>query len=150
MKVPITVLTLISLAVAVPAKALECLDQKTLTAARVSEFAILMMTVKLRCKTVGVDLSEGYDAMMATHGAFFSAADRRLRAFFADKPRLFDAYSTRLGNRFGGGATDYANCIRFDKVARDLAGKPDAASLGKVIYKMVATPHIEGSECPKP
>lgn len=150
MRGAISIVAVIGLAVASPANALGCLDKMTLTAARLHEFATLMMAVKLRCKTIGIDMSDDYDAMFAAHRAVFAAADRRLRAFFADNPRSFDAYSTRLGNRFGGGATEVANCNRFDKVARDLAAKPDAASLGKVIYKMVATPHIEGVECPKP
>lgn len=150
MRASITTVALLALVVGSPAQALDCLDQHTLTAARVNEFAVLMTAVKLRCKTVGVDLSASYDAMMTNHRPFFSAADRKLRAFFADKPRAFDAYSTRLGNRFGGGATDYATCNRFDKVARDLAENSDARALGRVVFKMVAVPHIEGTDCPRP
>jgi hypothetical protein len=88
--------------------------------------------------------------MRDVHRPAFAAADRRLRAFFADKPRSYEAYSTRMGNRYGGGATDPANCQRFDKVARDLAAKPGAAALGKVVFTMIANPRIEGAVCPAP
>ena len=109
-----------------------------------------MMTVTLRCKTIGVDISEGYEAMLGTHLPVLAAADRRLRAFFSGKPRAFDAYSTRLGNRYGGGATDPANCQRFERVARDLGASPGAAALGKVVFAMIGQPRIDGTACPKP
>jgi hypothetical protein len=133
-----------------PAQATGCLDRATLTAARLNEFSTMMMAVNLRCKAIGTDLSESFEAMQTVHRPAFSAADRRLRAFFADKPKSFEAYSTRMGNRYGGGATDPANCQRFDKVARDLAAKPDTAALGKVVFTMIAIPHIEGAACPAP
>jgi hypothetical protein len=133
-----------------PAQAQGCLDRATLTAARLNEFSSMMMTVNLRCKAIGADISAGYEAMLGTHRPVFAAADRRLRAFFSDQPRSFDAYSTRLGNRYGGGATDPANCHRFKKVAQELAAKPDAAALGKVVFAMITTPRIEGAACPAP
>ena len=132
------------------ARAQGCLDRETLTAARLNEFGTMMMAVSLRCKAIGTDISEGYGAMLGVHRSVFAAADRRLRAFFGDKPHAFDAYSTRLGNRYGGGATDPANCHRFERVAKDLAATPAAAVLGEVVYAMVARPRIEGPVCPKP
>lgn len=132
------------------ARARGCLDRETLTAARLNEFGTMMMAVSLRCKAIGTDISEGYGAMLGAHRSLFAAADRRLRAFFADKPHDFDAYSTRLGNRYGGGATDPANCHRFERVAKDLAAKPAAAALGEVVYAMIAQPRIDGAACPKP
>ena len=136
--------------VTAPAQAKGCLDRETMTAARLSEFGTMMMAVNLRCTRIGADMSGGYDAMVGVHGAVFAAADRRLRAFFSDKPRSFDAYSTRLGNRYGGGATDPANCQRFDRVAQDLAAKPGAAALGRVVFAMIVEPRIEGPAWPKP
>lgn len=137
-----------ALLVSAPANAQGCLDQATLTAARLNEFGTMMMAVNLRCKAIGVETGGGYEAMLAAHHPVFAAADRRLRNFFSDKARSFDVYATRLGNRYGGGATDPANCQRFDKVARDLAVKPETAALGKVVFAMVAAPHIEGPACP--
>ncbi len=133
---------------AAPAQATGCLDRATLTAARLNEFGTMMMTVNLRCKASGIDLSAGYKAMLDVHRPIFAAADRRLRAFFADQPRSFDAYSTRLGNRYGGGATDPVHCQRFDKVAQNLSANPDTATLGKVVFAMIANPRIEGAICP--
>lgn len=145
-----TIVVMAGLIVSTPARATGCLDRETLTAARLSEFGTMMMAVNLRCKAIGAAMSDSYDAMVGVHGAMFAAADRRLRKFFADKPRSFDAYSTRLGNRYGGGATDPANCQRFDRVAQDLAAKPGAAPLGRVVFAMIAEPRIEGVVCPKP
>ncbi|MBA4354218.1 MAG: hypothetical protein C0409_05955 [Novosphingobium sp.] len=127
-----------------------CLDRETMTAARLNEFGTMMMTVNLRCKASGTDITDGYEAMLGAHRSIFAAADRRLRSFFADRPRAFDAYSTRLGNRYGGGATDPANCQRFERLARDLAAKPGAADLAMVVYAMIANPRIDGAICPKP
>ncbi|CAH0495864.1 hypothetical protein [Novosphingobium sp. CECT 9465] len=144
----------LGLAIAVPAQAQAqaqaCIDRDTLTAARLAEFGTMMMTVSLRCKAIGIDISRGYEAMLGTHRPVLAAADRRLRAFFAGKSRAFDAYSTRLGNRYGGGATDPANCTRFERVARDLGANPGAAALGKVVFAMIGQPRIEGPACPKP
>lgn len=145
-----TVAVIAGLLFSAPAQAAGCLDRETLTAARLNEFSTMMMAVNLRCKAIGTDMSVGYDAMVNVHRGMFAAADRRLRAFFADKPRSFDAYSTRLGNRYGGGATDPANCHRFERVAKDLAAKPGIAALGRVVFAMIGKPRIEGDACPKP
>lgn len=150
MRVLASCVVIAGLIASLPAQATGCLDRATLTAARLNEFSTMMMTVNLRCKAIGSDMSAGYDAMRDVHRPAFAAADRRLRAFFSDKPRSYDAYSTRMGNRYGGGATDPANCQRFDKVARDLADRPGAAALGKVVFTMITTPRIEGPACPAP
>lgn len=133
-----------------PANAKGCLDQATLTAARLNEFSMMMMAVNLRCKAIGADMSEGYEAMREAHRPAFAAADRRLRHHFSDQKQSFDKYETQMGNRYGGGVTNHANCARFEKVARDLAVKPGAAALGRVVFAMVATARIEGTACPAP
>ena len=138
------------LLVSAPANAKGCLDQATLTAARLNQFGMMMMAVNLRCKAIGADMSAGYEAMLEAHRPAFAAADRRLRRHFSDQDRSFDKYETQIGNRYGGGATNHANCGRFEKVARDLADKPDTAALGRVVFAMVATPRIEGTACPAP
>lgn len=131
-----------------PAGAQGCLDRETLTAARVHEFSTMMLAVSLRCRAIGVDIGAGNSAMLATHGPVFAAAHRRLQAFFAPDEHAFDGYATRLGNRYGAGATDPANCRRFESVARDLAASPGPASLGRVVFAMVAQPKIAGPACP--
>jgi hypothetical protein len=133
-----------------PVQAQACLDRETLTAARVHEFEAMMMAVNLRCKAIGVDISEGFEAMLATHAKVFAAADRRLRTYFSGGRRAYETYATQLGNHYGGGATDPANCQRFDKVARRLAGEPAIAGLGKVVITMIAQPRISGEICARP
>ena len=127
-----------------------CLDRETLTAARIHEFETMMMAVSLRCKAIGSDIVPVYEAMLGTHRPIFAAADRRLRAFFAPQKRAFESYSTQLGNRYGGGATDPANCMRFERVARELADKPGVSSLGRVVFAMIERPRISGVTCPAP
>lgn len=140
----------LGLMASVPTSAQGCLDRATRNAARLNEFSTLMMAVNLRCKAIGIDISEGYGAMLEVHRPALAAADRRLRAFFSDQPRSYDAYATRNGNRYGGGTTDPAKCRQFDKVANDLAGQPDAAALGRVVFAMISVSHIEGVACPAP
>ncbi|MFM2372886.1 MAG: hypothetical protein RIS85_2608 [Pseudomonadota bacterium] len=135
---------------AAPVQAQQCLDRETLAAARVQEFGTMMMAVSLRCRAIGVDIAPGYEAMLGAHQRTFAAADRRLRSFYAAQNHAFDRYSTQLGNRYGGGATDPANCRRFEHVASDLAANPDVASLGRVALAMVAQPRVEGPVCPRP
>lgn len=127
-----------------------CLDRETLAAARVHEFEAMMMTVNLRCRTIGVDISGDFEAMLKTHAAVFAAAGRRMRAHFAGPGRAYERYATGLGNRYGAGATDPANCRRFDSVALGLAAKPALAELGKIVSAMVAQPRITGAICPRP
>lgn len=141
---------LLGLVVSGPAQARACLDTEVLTAARLNEFATMMMGVSLRCKAAGLDISPGYDAMLTAHRSIFAAADRRLRAFFAGERRAFDIYSTKLGNRYGGGATDPANCQRFERVAQGLSANVSVAALGRVVFAMVTQPHIDGEICTKP
>lgn len=141
---------LAGLVISAPASAQGCLDRETLVAARINEFGTMMMAVSLRCKAIGVDIAPGYEAMLGAHHGLFAAADRRLHAFFGSEAHAFDAYATRLGNRYGGGATDPASCEQFQSVARDLAGRPDSVSLGRVVFAMVAQPRIEGAACAKP
>lgn len=133
-----------------PVQAEQCLDRQTLAAARVQEFGAMMMAVSLRCRAIGVDIAPGYEAMLGAHQRAFAAADRHLRTFHAGQGHAFDRYTTQLGNRYGGGATDPANCRRFEHVASDLAAKPDAASLGRVALAMVAQPRLGGRVCPLP
>ncbi|MGV3512705.1 MAG: hypothetical protein ACO1OX_11975 [Novosphingobium sp.] len=132
-----------------PGQAQVCLDRETLVAAKVHEFEAMMMAVKLRCRAIGMDISADYEAMLSTHAPVFAAADRRLRAHFA-QGRTYEAYATQLGNRYGGGATDPANCQRFNTVARNLAAQPAISALGKVVTAMVTQPRLTGSVCPKP
>jgi len=131
------------------AQAQACLARDTLVAAQVHEFETMMMAVSLRCKAIGVDISRDYEAMLSTHAPVFAAAGRRLRAHFG-QGRTYESYTTQLGNRYGGGATDPANCQRFDTVARDLAAQPAIAALGKVVSAMVTAPRIAGAVCLKP
>lgn len=131
------------------AQARGCLDRETFVAAQVHEFETMMMTVNLRCKAIGADISAQYEAMLSTHASVFAAADRRLRAHFA-QGHTYDSYTTQLGNRYGGGATDPANCRRFDTVARSLAGQPAVSALGRVVMAMVAQPRIAGPACNRP
>lgn len=133
-----------------PARAEGCLDRETLTAARIHEFETLMMTVTLRCKAIGSDIAPVFEAMLGTHRPVFSAADRRLRAFFAPQKRAYETYTTQLGNLYGGGATDPANCRRFERVARELAAQPGVSSLGRVVFAMIDRPRISGAVCPLP
>ena len=140
----------VALAISVPASAQACLDRETLAAARINEFGTMMMAVTLRCKAIGVDIAPGYEAMLGAHHSVFAAADRKLHAFFGAGTHAFDAYATRLGNRYGGGATDPASCERFQTVARDLAGRPDSVSLGRVVFAMIAQPRIDGATCAQP
>jgi hypothetical protein len=132
-----------------PAHAQVCLDRETLVAAQVHEFEAMMMAVSLRCKAIGVDISADYEAMLATHAPVFAAADRRLRAHFTEG-RSYERYATQLGNRYGGGATDPANCQRFEAVARSLAAQPAISALGKVVASMVTEPRITGAVCREP
>lgn len=127
-----------------------CLDRKTLAAARINEFGTMMTAVSLRCKAVGIDIAPEYEAMLGAHRGVFAAADRRLHAFFGSEAHALDVYATRLGNRYGGGATDPASCQRFQTVARDLAERPDSVALARVVFVMVAEPRIEGAACIKP
>lgn len=133
-----------------PAHAEACLDRETLTAARIHEFETMMMAVTLRCKAIGTDIAPVYEAMLGTHRPVFSAADRRLRSFFAPQKRAYESYMTQLGNRYGGGATDPANCRRFERVAKELADKPGVSSLGRVVFAMIDRPRISGAVCPAP
>lgn len=149
MKRLVAAVVLSTLLLPLPAQAQTCLDRETLVAAQVHEFEAMMMAVSLRCKAIGVDISADYEAMLATHAPVFAAADRRLRAHFAGG-RSYESYATQLGNRYGGGATDPANCQRFDVVARNLAAQPAISALGKVVAAMVAQPRLTGALCGKP
>lgn len=137
------------LASAASAQAAACLDRETLTAARVHEFETLMMAVSLRCKAIGVNIAPSYEAMLDTHRAMFSAADRRVRSHFDAEPRAYERYATTLGNKYGGGATNPASCEMFGGVAAELARTGSGpASLGKVVFSMIRQPHLDGAICP--
>lgn len=131
-------------------RAQACADRETLIAAQVHEFETMMLAVSLRCKAIGVDISADYEAMLATHAPVFRAADRMLRAHFAAEAHAYDRFSTQVGNRYGAGATDPANCNRFDSVARQLAAQPAVAALGKVVGAMVSAPRLGAEACSKP
>ena len=137
----------LGLLVSVPVQAEECLDSETMMAARLHEFSAIMLTVTLRCRAIGVDIVPRYEEMLRVHAPAINASVRRLRNYFSKSTHAFDNYTTALGNRYGGGATDPANCRRFEKVSADLALAPDLPSLARVVFAMVPKPHVEGISC---
>lgn len=142
-------LAVAGLGTAASAQAAACLDRETVTAARVHEFQTLMMAVSLRCKAVAIDIAPSYEAMLDSHRAMFSAADRRVRSHFNAQPRAYERYATTLGNKYGGGATNPASCRMFGGVAAELARTgTGTAALGKVVFSMIRQPQLAGAICP--
>lgn len=138
------------------AQAAPCLDPALREAARLHQFETLVMTVALRCKPHGVDVEASLSRMMAVHAAYFGAADRLVRGYLdgghnggraGATAHAFDAYATRVANRYGGGASNPLACQAVDETVRAVIADPGGATLHRVASAMVAESEMERQAC---
>jgi hypothetical protein len=133
-----------------------CIDEPVTHAARLHEFATLMMDVSLRCSLLGVAMQPHYEAMISAHQAQFDAAVQRLQSFFAtgggpdnQHGGLYDRYATMIANRYGGGNTSLDSCRVFDAITVEVTRAGDnGRTLGAVAQAMIAHPVLERATCP--
>jgi hypothetical protein len=135
-----------------------CIDAPVARAARLHEFATLMMDVSLRCSRFGVPMQPHYEAMISAHQGLFDDAVQRLQGYFAtaggpatQHGGLFDRYATMIANRYGGGSTSLDACRVFDAVAVEVVRAADnGRTLGAVAQAMIEHPVLERATCPTP
>jgi hypothetical protein len=114
---------------------------------------VMVMAVGLRCRSLGFDISASLERFRTNQKSVIEAAETKLRAHYgADKSKAgkmeYDRFLTRLGNFYGGGATNKATCIMFELIANNLA-KPGATNddMQMIASNLVQNPQLGAERC---
>lgn len=141
----------LALAAPNPAQA-ACADRQTASAARLYEFQTMMMAVSLRCRTIGIDMRDDFDAMSIKYEADFSGAGQQVQRFFgvsATRGGDFDRYAIAVANKYGGGSTTPRNCSLLRKLVGIITRMTDGgASLAAAAEAMIPHSKLETLRCP--
>ena len=140
----------LALAAANPAQA-ACADPPTAGAARLHEFQTMMMTVSLRCRTIGIDMRDDFEAMSTKYQADFSSAGQHVQRFFGASIKHggdYDRYSVVVANKYGAGSTTQRNCKLLQKVVSEVTRIADGALLVTVAGAMIPRSTLEALGCP--
>lgn len=137
-----------------PAAAAPCWAPAAIDAARVQQFEIMLMSVSLRCRLVGVDLARPFEQFRETHKIRLEAVLGALEEHYGARSsregkRDLDHFVIQLANGFGGGRSDAASCQGFGAVLAELnATANPAEALESFAFAMVRDPFIDGPRCP--
>lgn len=157
LRTAITAFTCLTLTAPAMAQSRACWDPQTISAARVSEFETLLMVASLRCKSIGIDMSQHFDQFLKEHKRTLEPAHERLRARYnskigkAIKTSDYDRFVTGVANTYGMGRTELGICNQFQVLLTEL-GKAGATAefLIGVAMEMVREPRLDGDRCPLP
>lgn len=148
-------LSALSLGVAPAAKASSCWTPAAVSAARIGEFDVMLMTTTLRCRALHEDIQSGYERFAKTHRTTLEQAYGRLKTHLGGDERKkgatsrYDRFLIGLANFYGGGETTQATCARFAALAHALGEISDSVdALQSVIFAVVRDPRIDGPRCP--
>jgi hypothetical protein len=149
-QVRLLVITL-ALGAANPAQA-ACADRQTASAARLHEFETMMMTVSLRCRTIGIDMRDDFEAMSSKYQADFTGAGKQVQRFFGVSVKRggdYDRYAVAVANKYGAGSTTSRNCKLLQKVVSFVTGIADGGeSLVLAAEAMIPRSTLEARSCP--
>jgi len=139
---------------AAPVAAAPCWAPAAIGAARVQQFEIMLMSVSLRCRLVGVDLAGPFERFREAHKARLESVLGVLEEHYGARSsregkRDLDHFVIQLANGFGGGRSDAASCQGFGAVLAELnATEHPAEALETFAFAMVRDPFIDGPRCP--
>lgn len=118
-------------------------------AGRVHELVVMIESVTLRCRLVGMDLLPKFRAFTARQKQGLVRAEDALKRHFgvvvkADMNREIDRFTIRTYNFYGTGRTDQQTCDSFAKLM-DLLAETDAGSdlLTSIAEIMVPEPMLD-------
>jgi hypothetical protein len=118
-------------------------------ASRVHELAVMLESVTLRCKLIGIDRQAKFQTFTARQKRGLTGAKEALMRHFeavakADMNREIDRFYIRTYNFYGTGRTDQEVCNSFAELM-DILAEPDAdaALLTRVAEIMVPDPMLD-------
>jgi hypothetical protein len=147
--------TFVSLAAAaacvmtLPAQA-ACWSDEAVDAAKVRDLETMLMVSSLRCKLSGVDMLDDYNSFIRTSRPALTQVNDALRSHFGTGNaalNAYDAYVTKIANRYGGGA-EGLNCR--DMVSILHAANAEGGSrkgLSRLARDADVQPLLPGGQC---
>ncbi len=136
------------------ANAASCWAPAAISAARISEFDIMLMTTTLRCRSTHNEIQANYERFAKAHRSTLDDAHGKLRAHFGVTAKTrngangYDRFLISLANFYGAGETTKATCSRFAALAAALGEIADSLdALQSVIFAVVRDPRIDGARC---
>lgn len=118
-------------------------------AARVRELHLMLSSVNMRCKMIGVNFQQGFETLSSRQQPTLERAELTLKEYFevrskADLRASYDRFHIRMLNFYGTGRTDQQSCGMFANLVTMLAQADESgALLGKIAGIMVEKPLIE-------
>ncbi len=148
-------LSALALGVAPAANASSCWTPAAISAARIGEFDVMLMTTTLRCRGLHDTIQHGYERFAKAHRATLDDAYGRLKAHLGGSEHKkgqtsrYDRFLIGLANFYGAGETNKATCARFAALTHALGEIADSLdALQSVIFAVVRDPRIDGPRCP--
>lgn len=145
----------IGLLAAPAANASSCWTPAAISAARIGEFDVMLMTTTLRCRGVNEAIQSGYERFAKAHRSTLDDAYGRLRTHLGGGENKkgvtsrYDRFLIGLANFYGAGETSKATCARFAALAQAMAEIADSVdALQSVIFAVVRDPRLDGPRCP--
>lgn len=145
----------LALCAAPAANAAACWAPATVSAARISEFDIMLMTTTLRCRATHAEIQASYERFAKAYRSTLDEAHSKLKAHFGVTAKAgkgangYDRFLISLANFYGAGETTKASCTRFAALASALGDIADSLdALQSVIFAVVRDPRIDGARCP--
>jgi hypothetical protein len=141
--------------VVTPAQAdMGCWNQEQTAAARVRDLQSRLMVASLRCRAIGVDVFEPYNAFVSSNRGTIQAANTVLRAQFSagygdEGETAYDRFTTALANEYGADATTGDICAETaDAALEAVEAAGDTGKLLALADRLGPTPELPGGQCP--
>ena len=148
-------LALATLATAQPAQAdMGCWNSQQAAAAKVRDLQSRLMVASLRCRAIGIDVLEPYNAFVSTNRDTLQAANGVLRAQFAagfgnEGESAYDRFTTALANEYGADSTTAQICAdTADAAMEAVEAAGSVQKLLRLAERLGTGPELPGGECP--
>jgi hypothetical protein len=135
-----------SIVAAVPASA-QCWDDSQLAATRVRDLQTMLMAATLRCRAVGMDISDHYNGFVSARRGQLELANAAIKHRFVKDggQDSYDRFTTALANAYGDASTTPAACDEAAQTADDAAASP--AALFELADQRITPPDAEAGRC---
>jgi len=132
-----------------------CWDARTIEAAQIRQFDIMLMVSALRCQVKGVDLVPDYNAFVRSNKPTLIGANeeflRHFNAGMGGRAALdaYDRFGTVMANQFGNGGVS-EDCETLRSIVRDATAGDMASTRDRLLgaaQRVGMEPPLPGGQC---
>jgi hypothetical protein len=142
------------LCASVPAQATTgCWNETQVAAAKVRDLQSRLMVATMRCRAMGIDVTQAYNRFVVANRATLQGANTVIlgqfeSGFGSEGQRHYDSFATSLANAYGGDETDAWICSDTEQLADEAAdAKGDVHRLIALADRVGMPPQLPGGRC---